>query len=469
MKRYYAGLDLGTSSVKLLLIDEDGRIQKIRQTYDEISPEGWFAAIRKAAGELWKTVDPAQLAALGLSSQVGTYVTDTGTVIGWNEPVGKAELEELKQTISQETFVKEIAMAHPDLVSYPLPRLLHIKRTDPACREVLMPKELLLRALTGRAVTDRFSQRGIAHTITGKYTTLIKQLELPFALPQVFSPTDLAGRVTPDGSEKLGFPAGLPVYVGCNDFFAGLLGMGVLDVGSLFDLTGTSEHIGLISNDRLDGKLVSGPYFEHCVTYGGTKASGTSAAFAGEMFGLDGMEMEVLENHPPIFLPYLTGERAPIYDETAKGVFFGIGAETGKREMAYSVLEGIVFSLYHIAEAFPSAGYGRMIVGGGAAVNRMMAYLKAEMFGCAVDAAVEPDSSALGAAILAMVGSGRYASLREAVAHTVMQVPLARPDGRYRNLLLQRYAVYRRLYGHLKEDFIEFATLNMGKGGEMGL
>ena len=459
MKRYYAGLDLGTSSVKLMLVREDGEIQKSKQTYTDRTPGGWFAAIRGAVEELGKEIDLTQIAAIGLSSQVGTYITDTGTVLHWNDPVGAQELAEIKAQIPQATFIRELAMAHPDLISYPLPRLLHIKRTDPACREVLMPKELLLREMTGRTVTDRFSQRGIAHTVTGQYTALIQTLGLTFALPLVAEPTDLGGHITPRGAQTFGLPTGIPVYVGCNDFFAGLLGMGVLEEGTLFDLTGTSEHIGLISSDRTDGPLVSGPYFAHHVTYGGTKASGVSSSFAMRNFGIADVDIRVLANDPPLFLPYLTGERAPIYDEAARGVFFGIGADTDQRDMAYAVLEGIVYSLYHIAAQFPDGAYDRMIVGGGAAADPLMGYLKAELFGCPVDIAAEPDASALGAAMLAMVGNGHCKTLADAAAQTVKHTTLAVPDGKYRSLLQKRYQIYRELYGHLREDFSRFAKI----------
>jgi len=458
MKQYYAGLDLGTSSVKILLATTDGEVIKVKQPYEEVSPRGWQAAVLAATTQLSETVDLRRIAALGLSAQVGTYITDTGTVIGWNASAGASELAEIRQAVQTNEFVAELAMDHPDIISYPLPRLLHIRRQDRRCRQVLMPKELLVRILTGRIVTDRFSQRGLAHTGTGQYSkTLLDRFGLDFELPPVVSPTDCVGTVTPQGTVALGFAEHTPVYCGCNDFFAGLLGMGVLEPGTLFDLTGTSEHIGLISHTRQDGHLVSGPYLEHYVTYGGTKASGTSAAFAARMFGETPPDMTALSRKPPIFLPYLSGERAPIYDEAARGVFFGIDADTDKAALSYAVLEGIVFSLYHIAQAFPSDSFQELILGGGAANNRLLTRLKADLFGCSIRGAAETDTSAMGAAMLAMVGSGRYRNIRQAIDHTVTYRTLAEPDVRFRELLLRRFEIYRGLYSHLKADFAQFS------------
>lgn len=466
MKRYFAGLDLGTSSVKLLLVGEDGERIKIRRPYREVSVAGWLAAIREATEALGRQVELNQIAAIGLSSQVGTYLTDTGSLIGWNSAAGAEELREIKTQISREDFLREIDMAHPDIISYPLPRLLYIQRHDPACREVLMPKELLIRILTGNTATDVFSQRGIAHTGKAQYAdALLDRLGITLPLPSIGQPTDQAGCVTEKSAEIMGFAVGTPVYLGCNDFFSGLLGMGLLDAGTLFELSGTSAHIGMLSEKRYDGVLVSGGYFENYVTYGGTKASGASESFAMRTFGIENVELALLEMNPPLFLPYLTGERAPIYDEKARGVFFGIGTGTDQASMAYAVMEGVVFSLYHIAQELPERRWQTMITAGGSAAHPLVARLKAELFGCPILGVEENDASALGAAMLAMVGCGYCGSIRQAVEKEVRYKTLAEPTGLYREKLLRRYEVYSGLYSHLKEDFARFAAIS--KEGEM--
>ena len=451
---------MGTSGVKLLLVNPQGQTKRAKCPYESADLTGWCDALKKAVTML-KEQDPlTDLSAIALSSQVGTYLLDTGEVLPWNSAAGARELPRIQAAVTQEEWLREIGMAHPELVSYPLPRLLHIKEQFPQCRSVLMPKELLLRELTGNTVTDIFSWRGLCHPDRQAYSQmLLERFGIDLALPRPALPTDLAGCITPAAAQSYGLPESTPVYVGCNDFFAGLLGMGVWEEGTVFELSGTSEHLGLITPAPQAGKFVSGPYFNGCATYGGTKASGVSCDFAIRHFGIDDLDTNIVYGQPPIFLPYLTGERAPIYDENARGVFFGITGKTTAADMAYAVLEGVVFSLYHIGESLGLSKPDRMIIGGGSAVNPLMAKLKATLFGCQILRVTENDSSALGAAMLAMVGSGVYACLADAAKAVVSYETAADPDKGLHSLLQKRFAIYKDLYVNLKNSFENFSQL----------
>ena len=460
MKKYYLGIDLGTSSVKLLLVTADGESIRAKCRYDAMGLDGWRNALKKAFGELREKADLSQISAIAISSQVGTYITDSGDVIGWNTNAGAEELVEIKAKISDEKFAEEIEMVHPNLISYPLPRLLYIKRHYPDCKKVIMPKEFLLCELTGNTVTDIFSQRGICHPEKKQYTQkVMEKLELNFELAPICLPTDLAGGVTKAAAESYGLAENTPVYIGCNDFFAGLLGLGVYDCGTVFELSGTSEHLGVITEERMDGKFVSGRYFNGNATYGGTKSSGMACDFAIKTFGLEGLSADIVYNDPPIFLPYLKGERAPIFDENAKGVFFGISEKTTKQEMAYAVLEGVVFSLYHISKALSLENVKELKVGGGSAGDVIMTKLRAALFGCRIVRAAENESSALGAAMIAMIGSGRFGSFEEAICAVVKYSHTEEPDGKLREQLLKRFAVYEQLYPSLTKQFEDFSKL----------
>ena len=168
--------------------------------------------------------------------------------------------------------------------------------------------------------------RGIVNLQTGKYAKgIMEELGLDFVLPKVKFPTDLAGCVTPEASTEYNLPIGTKIYLGCNDFYAGLIGMGIYSIGDAFELSGTSEHIGYISSSLDEESHVSGAFFNVFCNYGGTKSSGTSCAFAINNFGIEDLDFDALiTSNPPIFLPYLQGERAPIYDENARGVYFGL-------------------------------------------------------------------------------------------------------------------------------------------------
>lgn len=460
MKKYYLGIDIGTSSVKVLAISRDGEILTSKCRYSESTKASWSMALKNAAEDMMTKIPLESVEAISVSSQTGTYITDTDDVIHWQSNAGEKELSEIKNECTDDEFVREIGMAHPNMISYPLPRLLYIKRNLPNAKMVIMPKEFIICELTGNTVTDTFSQRGICNPVTNKYSEkLLEKFGIDLKLPDILKPCDLAGHITKNASEKYSLPESTPVYVGCNDFYAGLLGMGVIDSGTVFELSGTSEHIGMITDTLTGGNIISGRYFNGYASYGGTKASGVSCDFAINIFGLDGLSEDTDISNQPIFLPYLKGERAPIFNETARGVFFGITDKTSKKDMAYAVLEGVVFSLYHIYESLNVKIPDYIITGGGSSSDRLMTKLKASLFGCDIVHVEQNESSAMGAAIIAMVANKEFATLESAVKSCVKYDSVTKPDFSLRDKLLKRYEIYKSLFPTLKKQFEDFSKI----------
>lgn len=454
---FYLGIDLGTSAAKGILRSLDGTSFQAKRSYDANTPGAWKSAIKELISDL-TAKSGRKIAAIGFSSQVGTYVIDGNEVLPWHSSAGREELDFLKSIISDTEFEAEISMRHPELVSYPLPRLLHIQKRYGEGHEVLMPKELLIRELTGQTRTDLFSMRGIANLERGTYAKeLLKKADIRLKLPPIGRPTDVAGYVTEDAAREYGLSPRTPIYLGCNDFFAGLLGMGIYNVGDAFDLSGTSEHVGYIGESINPDAFVSGTYFVGNCTYGGTKSSGASCDFAIKNFGIDGIDVDrVLTQNPPIFLPYLNGERAPIFDDDARGVYFGLGEKTDPKALAYSTLEGVVFSLYDIASGMRMPTPNKLICGGGSAKNPLMNMLRASLFGCEVVSVRENDTSALGACMIAMVGHGAYQSLSDAISDHVTYGDAAKPMPQYQEILKKRFLIYKELYKNLKPTFHHF-------------
>ena len=322
-----------------------------------------------------------------------------------------------------------------------------------------------MELLTGEQISDCCSWRGLWNFEKGSISVKLKEQFAPgLELPGMLQPTDLAGCVTSRAAMEFGLAQGTPVYVGLNDFYAGLLGMGIIREGDMFDISGTSEHVGVISREVLPTDMVSGPYLRHCVTYGGTKASGVSCDFGRrELYAGDWNTEEILKSQPPIFLPYLRGERAPIFNEDARGVFFGIHDRTDRKQMGYSVLEGVVFSIYDIASRLTMDTNGVLICGGGSSVNPCMTMLKAELFDMEIRTVSEPDTSALGAAMTAMVGAGVFSDYEEACREAVHYTQSVYPTGVCRELLLERFGLYRRVYESLREEFHYFSRMEERK------
>jgi sugar (pentulose or hexulose) kinase len=461
------GIDLGTSSVKILLRHGDGTIVKAKQAYREESPAGWWEAVVSALREL----DLSSVTAVGLSSQTGTYIAraenGASMVLGWRDGSGKEELAAIREGYPRERFLSEIAMPHPPMVSYPIPRILHLKNRLGTLVSVCQPKDCIVYCLTGCLKTDVYTWRGLADPKTGKYSAyFLREIGIDeSALPPLGRPTDLAGRVTESVADRTGLPVGTPVYLGMNDFFASIVGMGIVGDG-MFDITGTSEHLGVVSGAiAADTPLVSGPYLDRFVSYGVTGSSGASLDFVRDALGdlPKGRNdpAEFLKNQPPIFLPYLRGERAPIFDADASGVFFGLSSGCTREDMAYAVCEGVAFSLYHIYETMGGADSAdRVTVSGGASGLALLTKIKAELFGKTFVTLRETDTSALGAVLAACVGHGMYPSLASAAANCCAEDRVYAPTGKCREALLSRYAIYKRLYPALKSEMHAFRALS---------
>ena len=577
MSKTYLGIDLGTSSVKILLTEDARVAERASVIYEERTPEGWWAAVRKALSQLsgLKNVN-----AIGLSSQVGTYIINQKEVIHWDGPEGSTELEELLTRYPQEVFLAETGMAHPALISYPLPRLTYAKKHFSPLSEVIQPKDMLIRRLCGKPVTDPYSWRGLANANSLQSDAHLRDEanpEIPGAtqfsahqpheanplnpeashysrrllreselseniLPPLTSPWSCSGKITPGAAEETGLPAGTPVYTGLNDFYAALLGMGISKPGDWFDITGTSEHLGVICPSLpTQTDLIASPYLQGAVCYGVTASSGASLDFGRKIFrdeiiysekskvvdpdkqqieapanqhigdpkiqnfedlriqkirdsgmqnfghlgmhdfddsGMQNFDDSGMHNFEdplihifkapetfladaPIFLPYLNGERAPIFDPSAKGAFYGITSRCTKSHMAYSVLEGVAFSVYHIFEhllnnhaAGPEyskalAAHPVVRISGGAGANPLLTYLKAELLQKTFAVVSEPDASALGAVFIAMKGDGTIKGFEE-TANLVSVSSVIRPDGRLRADLLKRFQLYKDFYASIK-------------------
>lgn len=450
MNKAYLGIDLGTSSVKAVLMYSDKTTQKAKRNYSEISPSGWFSALCDALGDL----DLKDVCAVGLSSQVGTYIIDEKEVLSWNDGIGKEETEIIKKKYPESFFISEISMPHPDIISYPIPRLMYIKEKYGDNRRVMQPKDFICKMLTGVLVTDKYSWRGLANIKTGEYSSFfLKELGNPI-LPEIKRHNQIAGYITKEASLKTGLSENIPVYTGLNDFFAGIYGMGVKKPGEVFDITGTSEHLGIICDALKPGtKMVSGPFIENFVHYGVTASSGVSLDFAISEFGLSDIELtEDFIKSSPLFLPYLNGERAPIFDAFSSGVFFGMDKNTKKKHLAYSVLEGVAMSIYHIYENLDAGNIKSMTISGGASVDKVLNTIKATLFNVPVITLKEKDVSAMGALLCCMEDCKDFIPEKDGEFLPIPGI---------RDILIKRFSIYKNLYIKLKDEFKNFKEVQL--------
>lgn len=235
-------------------------------------------------------MDLGEISAIGLASQVGTYILYTPEVeeqklvsVSWRSGEGEEYLKNLKQRFSAEYFKKHISMPHPDLISYPAPRMLYfrneMKNEYSKAEKILQPKDYIYYKLSGIFASDPYSWRGLANLYDYTFhDTFINEIGISVEkLLALFKPSESPGRLSGEAAEALGLISGMPVFAGCNDFFASLIGMGILDSGQCFDMTGTSEHIGMILDKPVDNTgLIGGPYIMNHIHYGVTANSGVS-------------------------------------------------------------------------------------------------------------------------------------------------------------------------------------------------
>lgn len=475
MNQCVLGIDLGTSSVKIVKKYRDGHIEKLKNTYEGSLPLGWWKSILK----LLEGIEWTEVIAIGLSSQVGTYIVNGEEVISWNSDAGKEEVKWWKTHYPKEKFIEEISMPHPDIISYPLPRLKYIREHFKEIQKICQPKEYILEKLTGEWVTDAYSWRGLVNLQTRNYSAyFLRELSLEEKiLPPVKRFDEIAGYTKELSFENNLLPAGIPVYVGLNDYYAGLLGMGIGETGQMFDVTGTSEHIGVLQKEiDYNTTLVSGPYIKHMVHYGVTASSGPSIKYGLRLMQtssddlvktkvfVDGQKRvfdleKITQTKPPIFLPYVKGERAPIWNPDARGAFFGIEEKCSIEQMAYAVMEGVVFSLYHIYETMGNPEIEQITVSGGAAEITCLNLLKAEIFGVPVEIVEESDVSALGACMTAAVGAGIYENYHQIAEDWVDINQRIVPTGKYKEWFEKRFEIYKEFYFYLNPLYQKWKAL----------
>ncbi len=433
MNKYFVGIDIGTSSVKVLGFSGNDRIF-LKKSYTGDQPKDYLNIVKEIIDELINRTN-SNIESIAFSSQTGTYIIDDEKIIKWNQNAGKEELDEILKTIDTDLFLHEIQMKHPSLISYPLPRLLYAKKHFKNAFSVCQLKDYIIKGLTGKIVTDYYTWRGLYNFDKNDYSkTLLEKCNLDFNLPKAVSPNTVVGKYR-----------GIKIVVGLNDFYSAVLGIGALKPGTYFDITGTSEHVGFIS-EELSENNISSRYLNHYVTYGVTQSSGPSIKMAFNVFSNGASSLDALKNNPPIFLPYMNGERAPIYDLNARGVFFGLNSDITDKEFYYSIYEGMVFSLYDILN---NHNIENIIVAGGAANFELLNSLKATLFNANILVPNETESSAYGAYLIAKYGLD-ISNISKEISYTKLEIPHSLET---QQILLKRFKLFKELYKTNKNNF----------------
>ena len=504
---YFVGIDVGTTGTKTVLVSEKGRIvasatgeypmQTPHPQWAEQDPEDWWRATVSSLCEVMATsdVDAAAISGIGLTGQMhGMVMLDAqGEVlrpcIMWNDQRTAAQCDWIMNTVGRKRFL-ELTL-NPALPGFTAPKIVWTREYEPEiyarAAKVLLPKDYIRYRLTGVFASDVSDASGTVLLDVSRRAwsdEVLDALAIPREwLPECVESTEIAGRITPEVAELAGLPAGLPVVGGAGDQAASAVGTGIVEPGLVSVTLGTSgvvfAHTEEPSFDP-EGRLhtfchaVPGKWHVMGVTLsaGGSfrwfrDALGACEQSVARLSGVDPYAVLTAEaaEAPPgseglLFLPYLTGERTPYPDPNARGAFIGLTLRHDKRHMVRSVLEGVAYSLLDCIGLFRELAIPIQQVRavGGGARSRLWRQILADVLGVELVTINVTDSTAYGAALLAGVGTGVYASVSEACAATVRIVdriePVVGNQTRYNEL----YNVYGSLYRSLKPAFDAIAA-----------
>lgn len=485
------GIDVGTSGTKTILIDEEGRIlatasreyplHQPQGGWAEQNPEDWWQAARETLRDVMETVDPSVIRGIGLTGQMHGLVLldEAGAVLRpsiiWCDQRTGQEVGDIRRKMGDERIAA--ITGNPAVSGFTLAKILWVRKNEPALfakvRHILLPKDYIRYRLTGAFVTDVSDACGMQLIDIRSRDWSPEVLEVfgldRDMLPDVVESPEVTGRIVPqEGLEPL---EGVSVVGGAGDQAAGAVGNGIVEEGLVSVTVGTSG-VAFVSSDtvRTDpaGRVHS---FCHAVPgkwhmMGVTQGAGLSLRWFRDQFGNDSQDdgyagLMAMGEDARItadglyFLPYMMGERTPHLDPDARGVFFGLTARHGRREMVRAIVEGVTYSLRDCLEVLRELGIDTRTVrvSGGGARSSFWRSVMADAFGNPVIRTNSEEGPAYGAALLAAVGTGRFDTVEDACRATIRPVDETVPDETRATIYDVGYRVYSGLYKSLKDNY----------------
>ena len=484
---YYIGVDLGTSAVKLLLMEESGKIEKIvsreyplyfpHPGWSEQNPADWMKEAMAGIKELTSEIDRSQVAGIGCGGQMHGLVTLDAEdhvirpAILWNDGRTGAETEYLNTVIGKDKlsqYTANIAFA-----GFTAPKILWMKKNEPEnfakVKKIMLPKDYLAYCMTGSFCTDLSDASGMLLLDVKNRCWSKEMLEIcgitEEQLPKLYESWQVVGTLKPEIASELGLSADVKFVAGAGDNAAAAVGTGTVGDGQCNISLGTSgtvfisskdfgvdENNALHSFDHADGRY----HLMGCMLSAASCNKWWSEEilhtkdFAKEQEGI----VKLGENQV-FFLPYLMGERSPHNNPDARAVFFGMSMDTTREEMTQAVLEGVAFGLRDSLEVARSLGIKieRTKICGGGAKSPLWKKIIANVMNLKVDVPAVEEGPSMGGAMLAAVGCGAYPDVETIAEKFVHVVETVEPDPELVAKYEERYQKFKKLYPTMKELF----------------
>ncbi|MDR3372888.1 MAG: FGGY-family carbohydrate kinase [Ancalomicrobiaceae bacterium] len=473
----FIGFDLGSTSIKAGLFGPTGEVldhwsrgyptRRPAAGIVEQDPRDWLAGIRDGIDALLAGRDAAMIAAVGMCSQVNTdvFVGEDGEplapAIVWQDVRAAAEAERLDAMISPAEKLAWWGSQMPIGASHALAKMMWMEKHHPdiwqRTRYVLSPKDYCLLHLTGRAVSDPISAFGQVGLDLAYIAPLLERV--PGAaerLPSLHAFDDVIGEM-PLGSHS----RRVPVVAGTMDAWGNLFGCGVFQPGQGMYVSGTSEIMALAGARRIGapGVVTFASVDGLVVNAGPTQSGADSLRWWSKVAGIEPKDVPALaakasrDDRPILFLPQLEGERAPLWDSSIRGAFIGLDSRSGGPEYALAVLEGVALSARHLFGALVDAAGFRpdwLLYGGGGSQSDLWSQIRSDCLGIPLHRFTYADVGCLGAAILAAVGIGAFASIADAVPAMTHVERIFEPDPRRAIRYDRMFEAYRNAIDALR-------------------
>lgn len=485
----YIGVDLGTSAVKLLLMDEKGKIQKIvsrdypisfpNPGWSEQNPEDWLRETMKGIGDLVNDCDRSTVAGIGVCGQMhGLVILDENDkvirpAILWNDGRTAEETDYLNNIVGRERLSKNTA--NIAFAGFTAPKLLWLKKHEPdnfaKIRRIMLPKDYINYMLTGEFCTDASDASGTLFFDVKNRSWSGEMLELcgikSEQLPKIYESFEAVGTLKSSAAKTLGLPETVKVCAGAGDNAAAAVGTGTVGNGRCNISLGTSGTVFISSkkfgvdpmnalhsfahadgNYHLMGCMLSAAscnkWWQESII-GTTDFKGEEAKITEDMLGRNRV----------FFLPYLMGERSPINDTNARSTFIGMTMDTQRQDMTLAMLEGVAFGIRDSVEVAKKIGVKieRSKICGGGAKSPLWRKIFANVLNMNIDIVETEEGPGYGGAVLAAVACGEWKNVEEAAEKLVRIKDTISPDPEIAARYEERYARFTKIYPAVKELF----------------
>ncbi len=484
---YYIGVDLGTSAVKLLLMDGEGQILKIvskeyplyfpHPGWSEQNPEDWYAGTMAGLGELLEDCDKDKVAGISFGGQMhGLVVLDREDrvirpAILWNDGRTGRQTDYLNQTIGKEKL--SACTANIAFAGFTAPKILWMKENEPddhkKIAKIMLPKDYLAYKLSGSFCSDVSDASGMLLLDVKNRCWSKEMIQIcgisEEQLPRLYESYEVVGTLRPGIAAQLGLSRDVKVIAGAGDNAAAAVGTGTVGDGRCNISLGTSGTI-FISSKKFgvdeNNALHSFAHADGNYHLMGCMLSAASCNkwwnedilratdFASEQRGIT-----KLGENQVFYLPYLMGERSPHNDPKARALFMGMTMDTTREDMTQAVLEGVSFGLRDSLEVARSLGLKiqRTKICGGGAKSPLWKRMIANIMNMKVDVIESEEGPALGGAMLAAVGCGEYPDVETIASKLVKVIDTVEPEPELVEKYEERYQKFRKIYPTVKALF----------------